>query len=331
MRFQSVYEFFNDIYRDNDYRLYNRRNLMEDLKQYDINMSLRSDEEILISKYYSNEIPIVFVVGSPRSGTTLLTQVLAANYNISYFPNVIAPYYMAPIRGLQLTKKLDILNGEINFDSTLGITKEKWEPHEIGYFWQYWFNHQGTDELNDKDINAIDWKGLERQLNAVASFFGQPLIIKSLPFINYKILKLDSVFNNVYFIYIKRNPKSIVQSVLGAREKIYGDINKWWSIRPNNIEELINKSAVEQVFAQYRSVTSAIENAFKKLDVTRKITINYEQLIDSPEKTTSELFSFIKTKSKAFKYENKSTDKQLSSQRILNQIEEYLSKNSKSK
>ena len=46
------------------------------------------------------------VVGVPRSGTTLLAQLVASHLNIGCINNLIAAFWRAPVYGVRLSRKL---------------------------------------------------------------------------------------------------------------------------------------------------------------------------------------------------------------------------------
>jgi len=52
------------------------------------------------------ERPVVFVVGLPRSGTTLLSQLLAYCLDAGYVTNVAARFWLAPVHGIRLSRLL---------------------------------------------------------------------------------------------------------------------------------------------------------------------------------------------------------------------------------
>ena len=64
----------------------------------------------LVSK--ETVFPIVFVVGLPRSGTTILTQLLSASLDVGIINNLIARFWLAPVTGIRLSKA--ILREQVN-------------------------------------------------------------------------------------------------------------------------------------------------------------------------------------------------------------------------
>ncbi|MCB0031474.1 MAG: sulfotransferase, partial [Anaerolineales bacterium] len=62
-------------------------------------------EERLLQRMVTNNVEplqLLFVVGAPRSGTTLLYQLLATRFAVSYFNNFTARFTAAPLLGQKL-------------------------------------------------------------------------------------------------------------------------------------------------------------------------------------------------------------------------------------
>lgn len=304
--------FFFDLYRDNEIRKIRRRDYQKDVTQFSKNLKLQKEEHRYIQKYINTDLPIIFIVGSPRSGTTLLSQILVANYNLGYFLNSVAKYYMCPINGLIKSGYKSEEKMEVGFSSSFGNTELSNNPHEMGYFWQYWFNHNGNDELNKAELDKVDWEQLKNQIYGYAGYFNKPLLIKSLPYINYKIERISKEFKNSSFIYMSRNLEDVVVSILKTRYQFYENYDQWWSIRPRNIKQLEELRPVDQIVGQVDSVTKSIERSLAKVDSNRVFNITYESLIQDPEESLKNVFSIIKRKHQPFKVElNKSTKTEL--------------------
>ena len=48
----------------------------------------------------------IHIIGAPRSGTTLLSQLLLSYTQVGYINNLIAAFWNAPLYGIHLSKKL---------------------------------------------------------------------------------------------------------------------------------------------------------------------------------------------------------------------------------
>ena len=68
----------------------------------------------------------IFIVGAPKSGTTLLTQKLISKFELDYVSNLTARFWKKPSQGIKITKKLFPTERKrkfINFKSNFGITE----------------------------------------------------------------------------------------------------------------------------------------------------------------------------------------------------------------
>src|SRR5688572_30011389 len=52
----------------------------------------------------SSQLPVVYIVGAPRSGTTLVSQLLAKYLDVGYINNLIARFWMRPLAGIRLSE-----------------------------------------------------------------------------------------------------------------------------------------------------------------------------------------------------------------------------------
>ena len=87
--------------------------------------------------YSSGTRPVLFVLGLPRSGTTLVAQALAATGALTYPSNFLARFWEAPVVGLRIQQALGIgEQGERDFTSDYGVTGGWSDPHEFAYFWE---------------------------------------------------------------------------------------------------------------------------------------------------------------------------------------------------
>lgn len=275
--------FFKELYWDNEIRKVNQKNLEKDQKQWEINETLKAKERHLCERLKSpQDHKIYFIIGVPRSGTTMLSQLLVNHFDLGAFYNKVAKYYSVPLVGFD-----KLLNSQNNNDkskelnSSLGHTIGDFSPHEFGYFWQYWLNHQGSDELDKKELEKIDWENLRSKIYAITNLLNKSLMVKSLVYNDFIIKKLAQVFPTSYFIYIKRDFKFVCQSIIESRIKQYGSDTHWWSIRPKQYQAWQNLSVEDQVAKQTVYVSKQIENDLKDLPKERVLNLSYEKLINN--------------------------------------------------
>ena len=94
----------------------------------------------------------IFIVGAPRSGTTLVSQVLAFAFDLGYINNISATYWNAPAFGVLYGNKL-VKRREFSGKSDYGRTAHLSEPHEFGAFWR---NKLKYRDLKQKKNHSID-------------------------------------------------------------------------------------------------------------------------------------------------------------------------------
>src|SRR5690606_19861811 len=125
--------------------------------------------------------PIVFIVGAPRSGTTLMLQWLANSREFAYPSNLLSRFYGAPFIGARIQQLLtnpeldfrgellDLHDQRPSWKSEIGKTSGVLEPHEFSYFWRRFFPIDQAQKLTPQALEESDpegfvdgWARLER-------------------------------------------------------------------------------------------------------------------------------------------------------------------------
>ena len=248
-----------------------------------LNVHLAPLERQLISDFDQPRLPIVFIVGAPRSGSTLLSQTLAQTGLFSYVSNFVARFWRAPYVGMLIEDALGIrkLERDQSYVSRFGVTEGWAGPHEFGYFWSRWFRFGETHQLDARGLEEIDLDALRKELAALESVHNKPLCFKYLPF-GLHIPFLAKHFENSIFVLCRRQPVYNMQSLLLARSKILGDEGHWWSLRPKEYSDLLSTSPYEQIAGQIYYTLKEIETGFSSLSPERFLHILYDDLCSQP-------------------------------------------------
>jgi len=240
--------------------------------------------------FYSQEqkLPPVFIAGAPRSGTTLLYQVLVSAFDIGYIDNISAKFWDAPLSGLVLSDEIYPFEKRIltNFNSEYGFTSEPLGPHEFGYFWRRWFDYKETHELSVEQLDKIDKENLKRTIFSMNNVLNKPVAFKNAVAITLQIEYLAKTFSGAIILSIEREPLYNAQSILEARLRS-GNPEEWFSAKPAEYLKLKDKSYIEQVVGQVYFCNEKISRARNYVrhsdNSARWIDIKYEELCEAPD------------------------------------------------
>lgn len=266
-------------------------------KNYNLEFLLKEINTIIAQKKNHNieiihDWPILFIVGTPRSGTTLLTQWLA-DLNLFSFPtNFVSRFYSNPYFGYLVQEmlfnkdfayknELNLITKNEDFKSDVGKTKGALAPHEFWYFWREHFTFTDIPIANSEFMQRANFKTFENEIHKIQSFYKRPFFLKSL-IINWYI---ESFYKNIkkpIFLYIKRNVLDNAQSLLDIRKRYLGNEDLWFSFKPLGFDKLEKQNNYTQVVGQVEFTNRDIELQLQSIPEKNKIEIDYEKFCINP-------------------------------------------------
>ena len=223
----------------------------------------------------------IFIIGPPRTGSTLLYQVLISAFKLAYITNFSSFFYKAPALATWLSNPVYSRYKSNEFESSFGFIPGLWSPSEGGKLMRYW--------LENREISPAF---IRKTSGGISQIMGGPFIIKNL-LNSLRIEKINSVFNEPIFLYIKRDPVYTCQSNLVMRKKLFGTYKKWWSVKPPDFEKLKNLGPFKQVAGQVRGIENFIEKNIESGKVENIIQINYEDFCVNTQKTMDDIKALI--------------------------------------
>lgn len=225
--------------------------------------------------------PTVHVVGAPRSGTTLATQLAARHLEIGYINNLIAAFWKAPVTGIRLSQKVLGDVTPTSLASEFGRTSRVEDPHEFGYFWRRLLQSPEYRELSDEEAAAVDWDRLARVLTQMTAAFGRPVLFKSFQ-LAAAMDHVQAVLPSTCFVWVRRDPVATARSILKLRDRFLGDRSRWASIKPRDHDELAQRTVWEQVAGQALSLDRSIAAAADRAGRRHVLELQYEALCRQP-------------------------------------------------
>jgi hypothetical protein len=285
----NILRFFRAVYGDNRLRVDATRRLVPDIARYAINRALMVKERRLMTRHRVPGAPVIFIVGVPRSGTTLLYQLMARHLDVAYITNAVARYWLAPLWAFQHQEA----EARIALQSHLGRSEGDAAPHEFGWFWQYHAPAEGPHHRTESELDAFDWDFIGAELEAIAGWFGRPLVLKSLVAVDYHIPRFARELPGSTFVHIERDPRFTAQSLLESRRQRYGDEKTWWSIRPRDVDAWLDRDPVEQVAHQIEDISRHIKGGLATLPTNRWTSLSYEKLVEDPVGEMEKVARFV--------------------------------------
>lgn len=254
-----------------------------------LNQALVESGEALATESAINpaELPLVYIVGAPRSGATLLSQLCSRYLPLGYINNLIARFWLRPSVGIQLSR---ILLGEssgerIALTSTHGVTPELTGPHEFGYFWTLWLalGSSRTHHLSQDELARVDREGLRRVLEKeILGAFSRPVVFKN-PICGFQASFLTELHPNSLFIHIRRDPYASAASILSCRKERFGTYDAWWSLKPSTWPfDSLQGDRPAEVHRQVMDCRSELETEFSRPGV-RSLTVEYQELCENTQ------------------------------------------------
>lgn len=230
--------------------------------------------------------PVIFVIGAPRTGTTLASQFLTADGLFARITNFVARFWLAPAVGAQIEQKLEVKQGtaEKKFVSVYGRTEGWSEPHEFGFFWDRWFKlGQETHKLSGRLLKAVNKKTLQASIASLETIYKRPILFKNNTWCTLQASWLANVFPTAIFVVCRRNILYTAQSLLLARRKLLQDEKNWWSIKPSNYNKIKDLPVYEQVILQAKSIEEEMDKELAKISDKRIVIAPYSQVCKNPQ------------------------------------------------
>lgn len=243
--------------------------------------SLESDLETETEEKVVN----VFVMGLPRSGTTLLTQLLYKNTDLYCTNNLIARFGKTPLVGAQLSKFTISKPISDHYQSDYGRTSELDDPHEFSWFWHDLFHVQKVDQYTPEKVsNLIDWNKVKTKIINLNRILEGGIVFKPMELLGFHLSQFSELFKQALFVYIRRDPMEVALSIFKARRAHDCGEDSWWGSYPPKAiyDKLKQKEELLQIAHQVLYFKSLYEKQLTKLAANQVLETSYKSVCNSP-------------------------------------------------
>ncbi len=227
----------------------------------------------------------VFIIGSPRSGTTLLGEFFETNSNCNYFLEVdIWSKKQEKPKG----KRLVSAQYEI-----LGYTRKNLKAKIILHTLYLWalsllrkFNLLDSQNESENGHRLTEKDVTQEMIKRAKSYQGEKQLVVKNPTNSLRIPFIKKIFPDAKFVHILRDGKDVTSSMMNGPTKF-----AWAYIRPPGWKYWKKHSSGPVRCAwQWMATISIIYSDRKKIPPQDFIEIQYEDLLANPEKTMRLLF-----------------------------------------
>lgn len=235
----------------------------------------------------------VFVVGSGRSGTTVLYQRLCADTDVAFVPAVagVRPELIWPVsRIAKLVPKLRAFqpsNEATGLFDRVGLGSDA-------------ILANGNKPLGPSDMSDKQAAYLRGFLASIQASHGakRAIIIKNTG-ATARVDALSSVVPESRFVHIVRDGRGVAASL--ARVGFFPELRLWWDGR--TASELVSTyGSLEEVAIEHWSMqVKAACASLGALDPARVHQVRYDELVQSPDRVLGDIRSFIGPELATFK------------------------------
>lgn len=249
----------------------------------------------------------IFIVGLPRSGTSMLYNLLCAHEKAAYITNSInaCPESICTIEWLRKKLNLNIRGERFLADS---IQTDFGSPSEPATLWGKWIGRDATslywEEKRLKDFSPEKIEEIYFDIRKVISCFGEgpKRFICKYPVLQTELRMVQDLFPDAHFIHIVRDSRPTANSLLKLYHLINQQIKKinhpfiHYFIpypRLKNLQNYIERFGADSIETTAHVWQDSINLVHEVApDLKHYIEVRYEDILSSPEKELKRLFDF---------------------------------------
>jgi hypothetical protein len=226
----------------------------------------------------------IFIVGPPRSGTTLLLQIILEAFFVSSISNRQSQLYGFP--SLRRGAERNRVGVESRFTSNFGVSAGALGPSEAGNWYRRFFQETASGQEFATTRSSREFR---RSLQMLTRRAGRPLILKNV-FNSLRIDLISREFPDARWLWMCRNFDDNVRSILYAR-KAQGSIEDWFSLQPPGLSCRDLQTPVAQARAQVGEIHKHVFRGLRRARVRSDhvVRVRYEDLCRSPRNVVASI------------------------------------------
>ncbi len=240
----------------------------------------------------SSGLSPIFIIGAPRTGSTILCQILTHISDVLYVDNLADILCKNLYAGVNLSQAIYKDRGHDVFVSENGVSKGWHAPSECPGFWYRWLprDHHFVDVGEISDASVCEIRNI---IYSIIEHHQKPFLFKNLN-AGQRLRLLKDVCPDARFIYLKRNPFYTVQSIIKARRALGVADSSWWSVMPKDYEGIQSLPLYAKIVNQVYSIERQIDEDLQLFPAENIARVGYADIASK----IPELIKFIGAREK---------------------------------
>lgn len=234
----------------------------------------------------------IFIVGAPRSGTTLTYQLLIKGLDVGWISNTHAVKPNSVVKVEQAAPSRAARVSMLDFESVHGMTEGEWGPSEAGEYWYRFFSRR-QHQQSLGDVSRRRRRQVSAAIRLFAATCGAPIVFKN-TLNSLRIPVLADALPEARFILVERNERDNSRSLLLGRLR-RGGINVWWGAQPKSMMALIESGATptQQVVEQVREISWIARADLATHAPNRWISVHYDDICNDPREVLTKVRQWL--------------------------------------
>jgi hypothetical protein len=243
-----------------------------------LDMLLQIEEQRRYRSAPDPTLPLLFICGAPRTGTTLVEQVLLHQLPFSFMNNLTAVFPRAPLTANRIFRP-GVPRGGAPYHNYYGKTVGFSGPNDGLHLWDRWL---GTDRTKIRDsLTTVEQVEMRRFFGAMEQLFGRPILAKNNSLSACANLVAE-VFDQAYFICMTRDPLYLAQSQLKARLDIHGRDDIPYGLSQSSGNGTVSGDVVEDICRQVLFHERILREQQSRIGAERFWVVPYEAFCQNP-------------------------------------------------
>lgn len=236
----------------------------------------------------------IFIIGSGRSGTTILCNLLALHGDLYWFSNLTDRYPRLPALAL-FHRVLDApLLGRAARKRIIRSSKFSLRPTEAETIYHIYCDFEKHRKMMAGDLQPASEKRFKRIVEGHHRATGRRRFLTKQTANTYRLPLIHQMFPDAYYIHLIRDGRAVALSL--HRVRWWNKIDLWWTeLTPAAWEEK-GREPIELCALHWKHNVEEILN-HRDLFEDRYLEITYEALVDDTRSTLRKIVAFCELSS----------------------------------